>query len=128
MTMREVTELEAKFLDKMRNLNPRTQEFLLAYMDDLETEKQDLHLAKSTGTPIEQFMQATAHLSMDAQSIDEIKQAIESMRTAGLIELPEGEPGWKFVEALQDLDFSPEDLAEMNNAMEDLEKMNLDEW
>jgi hypothetical protein len=41
---------------------------------------------------------------------------------------PEGEPGWQFVEALKELQFTPEDLAEMKAAMADLERIDPDEW
>jgi hypothetical protein len=42
--------------------------------------------------------------------------------------LPPGEPGWRFIKDLQKLHFTPQDLAEMETAMEEFSQIDLDEW
>lgn len=87
MTMREVSELEAKFLDKMRNLNPVTQEFLLNYMDELEAGKKDLYppkpfdayplKARQEGEPAWKFIQAARELNLSRDEVELMEKAIE---------------------------------------------------
>lgn len=41
-------------------------------------------------------------------------------------QLPTGEPGWKFMEDVRKLNFTPQDLAEMEAAMEELGQIEYD--
>ncbi len=44
------------------------------------------------------------------------------------LERPRGEPGWQLVKHAREINFPPEDLAEIAEAIKDCERIDWDEW
>lgn len=71
----------------------------------------------------EQVMQA-----LDNMTEDEQKQVLELVQSIKQNSLPPGTPGEVLIELAHQLDFSAQDIAEMNEAIKGFDRIDWDEW
>lgn len=87
--------------------------------DEVEILKIIRQIDPSERSTVREFLERVA-----ARNQNQVPAEVGRMRSR----LPAGMPGREFVALIKQMDFSPQDLAEMEAAMEELGRVNLDEW
>jgi hypothetical protein len=71
----------------------------------------------------EQIVQALDELSEEQQ-----RRVLNYALSVRANTLPPGTPGEVLIAAAHELNFSPDDIADINEAIKDFERIDLDEW